>query len=134
MRWYLRGAAALVQATEAAAFMIEHDNGDRRLRSLIHIRADDSSPEVRQAAQKAFVELAMPCINADKNGAIELLNRGEAPRLRALGPKFCLVVLIRGRSQEPIAAATFIVRCADQIEAKEKLRIVALQVLPDSGE
>jgi hypothetical protein len=34
----------------------------------------------------------------------------------------------------PIAAATFIVRCANQMEAKEKLKIVALQALPDSGE
>src|SRR6185503_113754 len=60
--------AVTVAGTEAAGFLIERpDDGRSGLRTVTHIRPDESDEEVRQAAIKAFQEIIVPCIQQNKD-------------------------------------------------------------------
>ena len=126
-KWYLHRAAVLIRATEAAAFTV-HRDGAARFECLVHLRPDDASEEVREAARKGFLKLVTPCVNEDKNGVIKLRNRPQSNK-----PQFCLVVPIPVGMQKPIVVAAFIGEYADPGEARENMQIAALMVPPPSG-
>src|SRR5580704_3538374 len=64
--------ATTVAGTEAAGFTIERREGSPTLHLLGHIRPDQSTAEIREAAVKAFIDLIKPCVREGKDGAIEL--------------------------------------------------------------
>src|SRR6185503_4421177 len=65
--------AVHVAGTEAAAFIIEpSQEGGFNLKTIAHIRPDSSSPETRAAAISAFQEIVRPCVEQQKDGAIQI--------------------------------------------------------------
>src|SRR3954471_7149743 len=63
MKDLLGTMAVTVAGTEAAGFLIEQGpEGQNGLRTITHIRPDDSDDEVRQAAIQAFTQIIIPCI------------------------------------------------------------------------
>src|SRR5690554_3856753 len=72
--------AVSVVGTEAAAFVIERQGAAAgpdgqpvfNLRPIAHMRPDDSDDAVRQQALNAFKELVLPCVQQDKDGAVEI--------------------------------------------------------------
>src|SRR3954454_21345954 len=87
MKDLLGTMAVTVAGTEAAGFLIERGEAPEQsgLRVVTHIRPDDSDDDVRQAAIKAFQEIVVPCIQQNKDGAIEVGPPDEGE------PQFCLV-------------------------------------------
>jgi hypothetical protein len=105
----LHKMAADVGATEAAAFAVEPDffDGQRR-ETLMHVRPDLSDDVIRAAAVAAFKDIVMPCLQQEKDGAIEI-----ARSANETGTQFCLVTLAR-RAEKVVGVGTFIVRCRDR--------------------
>jgi hypothetical protein len=131
--WYLRRAAVLVHATEAALFVAHRSDRNRRFECLTHLRSDGASNVLRVAARNTFIEILTPCVEQGKDGAIELNNpAARHPRLQEIDKQYCLVVLIRGDEPEPLAIGTFICRCATLAEAR-KLSTAALQLPRDQA-
>ena len=124
--WYLRQAAILIGAAEAGFFLILGNDWNRRFDCLVHLRNDPATPAVKEQARQAFIDLLAPCVKAGKNGVLETAPAVQNRLSETRGPQYCLVVLIRGLDTVPVAVATFIVRCADIEEARDKMRIVAL--------
>jgi multidrug resistance efflux pump len=118
----LKTQAVVVAGTEAAAFLIEkqQDQKEPALRSIAHIRADNSSPETRAAALAAFQQIIKPCLEQGKDGAIEL-QTGEV----GVEPQFCLVTLLR-REGEVIAVTAVITRCMNTERAQQRLTSMLL--------
>src|SRR5947209_8170460 len=84
----LNTMAVVVAGTEAAGFVIERggENGqETSLRPIAHLRPDESDQDTRAAAVKAFQEIIAPCVQQNKDGAIEVgsPDGGE--------PQYCLV-------------------------------------------
>ena len=72
--------ATTVVGTEAIGFLIENgEEGTKQLRLLAHVRPDNSAPDVREAAIKAFIELVKPCVKEGKDGAIEIVRHPRRP-------------------------------------------------------
>ena len=92
----------------------------RRARLRHDIRPDQSDNETRQAAIKAFTEIIAPCIQQNKDGAIEV--GGAAGDVE---PQFCLVTLLRNEG-EVVAASAVITRCRDQERAQQRLMSMQL--------
>ena len=111
--------AVLVGATEAAGFQMR-ESSPSSLKLLHHIRPDESSLEVRAAAVKAFEDIVLPCVEQAKEGAIEV----EECRVPDKGAQYCLVTLTRDAEDVPRAVSAFIVRCRDQREARQRLRLL----------
>jgi multidrug efflux pump subunit AcrA (membrane-fusion protein)/GAF domain-containing protein len=112
--------AVTVAGTEAAGFLIERpEDGRIGLRTVTHIRPDESDEEVRQAAIKAFQEIIVPCIQQNKDGAIDVGSPDEGE------PQFCLVTLLRNEGNA-VAVAAVITRCRDQDRAKQRLMSMQL--------
>src|SRR5258706_15503920 len=74
MKDLLGTMAVTVAGTEAAGFLIERgeDQSQTGLRTITHIRPDESDDDIRQAAIKAFTEIIIPGIQQNKDGAIEV--------------------------------------------------------------
>src|SRR6478752_6496887 len=75
MKDLLGTMAVTVAGTEAAGFLIERQGdpsqpGPVGLRTITHIRPDDSDDDVRAAAIRAFTEIILPCLQQNKDGAI----------------------------------------------------------------
>src|SRR5688572_21813107 len=127
MKDLLGTMAVTVAGTEAAGFLIEQGQAttpgspeaQAGLRVITHIRPDDSDDEVRQAAIKAFTEIIVPCIQQNKDGAIEVGSPDEGE------PQFCLVTLLRNEGQA-VAVAAVITRCRDQERARQRLMSMQL--------
>jgi hypothetical protein len=115
----VRRFATLVGATEAAGFVIAHDvPGDGpTLVPLVHIRPDDSTPELRAAAVHAFSDMVGRCVRQDKDAAFEISGRSSAP------PAWGCLVTRLGYPETTFAAMAFIVRC-EPLEAERRLRIL----------
>src|SRR4051812_546226 len=120
MKDLLGTMAVTVAGTEAAGFTIERGEGDQMgLRVITHIRPDEWDDEVRAAAIKAFTEIIVPCIQQNKDGAIEVGSPDEGE------PQFCLVTLLRNEGQA-VAVAAVITRCRDQERARQRLMSMQL--------
>jgi RND family efflux transporter MFP subunit len=121
MKDLLGTMAVTVAGTEAAGFLIERgEKPDQAgLRVITHIRPDDSDDEIRQAAIRAFTEIIVPCIQQNKDGAIEVGSPDEGE------PQFCLVTMLRNEGQA-VAVAAVITRCRDQERARQRLMSMQL--------
>jgi multidrug efflux pump subunit AcrA (membrane-fusion protein) len=92
------------------------------LRPIAHIRPDNASAEVRAAAISAFQDLIRPCIEQQKDGAIEV-----APPDRPQGEaQYCLITLLRNEG-EVVAVSAVIARCLDLERAQQ--RLVSMQLV-----
>jgi multidrug resistance efflux pump len=113
----LTAQAVVVVGTEAAGFLIEpaQDGKGVNLKLIAHIRPDDSTPEVRQAAVNAFAELIRPCVQQGRDGAIEIESPGEN-----VEPQYCLVTLLRSEGNV-VAVSAVIARCRDSERAQQRL-------------
>lgn len=114
----LHAQAIHVAGTEAAAFMLERNEQGFGMRPVAHIRPDNSSPEVRQAALQAFAEFVQPCVAQGKDGALEVpgsAGQGE------IEPQFCLVTLLRSEG-EVVAVSAVVTRCRDVERAQQRLQ------------
>jgi multidrug efflux pump subunit AcrA (membrane-fusion protein) len=120
MKDLLGTMAVTVAGTEACGFLIERGEADSSgLRVITHIRPDDSDDDVRAAAIKAFTEIIVPCIQQNKDGAIEVGSPDEGE------PQFCLVTLLRNEGSA-VAVAAVITRCRDQERARQRLMSMQL--------
>lgn len=118
LRWLLERLAYLVAGTEAFGYEIIHGIEGPKFELLTHIRPDHSSEATLAAAQSAFIQIAMPCVQERKHGAIEIgTTRNES------GSQFCLVLVIYDLNDRslPRAVIGVITRCSDQQKAREKL-------------
>src|SRR5918993_3204797 len=117
--------AVVVAGTEAAGFLLEKGGGENGggmgLKPIAHIRPDNSDQETRQAAINAFTEIIKPCIQQNKDGAIEV-GGGVAGDVE---PQFCLVTLLRNEG-EVVAASAVITRCRDTERAQQRLTSMQL--------
>jgi len=118
--------AVVVAGTEAAGFLVERQPGKpgedgaaakeekMGLRPVAHIRPDESDHETRQAALRAFQNLIVPCVQQNKDGAIEVgsPDGGE--------PQFCLITLLKSEGQV-VAVSAVITRCRDLERARQRL-------------
>lgn len=113
--------AVHVAGTEAAAFLIEpSQEGGFNLKTIAHIRPDNSSAETRAAAISAFQEIVRPCVEQQKDGAIQL--SADDPTAE---PQFCLVTLLRSEGNV-VAVSAVIARCRDLERGKQRLESMAL--------
>ena len=112
--------AVVVAGTEAAGFLLEKAEGGFGLKPIAHIRPDQSDSETRQAALNAFTEIIKPCIQQNKDGAIEVGASGGD-----IEPQFCLVTLLRNEG-EVVAASAVITRCRDEERARQRLETMRL--------
>jgi len=120
MKDLLGTMAVTVAGTEAAGFLIERGEAEQMgLRVITHIRPDESDDDVRAAAIKAFTEIIVPCIQQNKDGAIEVGSPDEGE------PQFCLVTLLRNEGAA-VAVAAVITRCRDQERARQRLMSMQL--------
>ncbi|HSI36732.1 MAG: hypothetical protein ACAI43_01170 [Phycisphaerae bacterium] len=109
--------AAEVGATEAAAFDVDLQ-APTRSRLVLHVRPDQSSPDVRAAAVAAFLELIAPCVVQSTDGAIEVGDpdgKGE--------PQFCLITLLYVDGS-PSLAIGYITRASSDVHAKALLGVL----------
>jgi multidrug efflux pump subunit AcrA (membrane-fusion protein) len=126
--------AVTVAGTEAAAFLLEQQQAEHAaegegasaggttvtMRPIAHIRPDQSTAETRAAALAAFQDLIKPCVQQNRDGAIELgapADGGES--------QFCLVTLLRNEGQV-VAASAVITRCRDLDRARQRLMSMQL--------
>ncbi len=115
--------AVVVAGTEAAGFLLEAGNdndGSVQLKTIAHIRPDNSPADVRQQALQAFQEIVTPCLEQNKNGAI-LIEGSEGGG----EPQFCLVTLLRNEGNV-VACSAVITRCRNQDAAQQRLMSMEL--------
>ncbi|MGA2231888.1 MAG: HlyD family efflux transporter periplasmic adaptor subunit [Tepidisphaeraceae bacterium] len=113
--------AVVVAGTEAAAFLLEKGQNGPGLRTISHVRPDNSSAQTRAAAISAFQEIVIACVNQTKDGAIEISAADNSPE-----PQFCLVTLLRQEGQI-VAACAVITRCRNAERARQ--RLVSMQLV-----
>lgn len=113
--------AVVVAGTEAAGFLLEKADGGVGLKPIAHIRPDQSDQETRQAALNAFTDIIKPCIQQNKDGAIEV----GGGSVGDTEPQFCLVTLLRNEG-EVVAASAVITRCRDTERAQQRLMSMQL--------
>lgn len=118
----IHAQAATVAGTEAAGFLIERGQSGNNFRLMAHLRTDDSTREVREAAVKAFLELITPCVTEGKDGAIELSNPTEVYQPEK---QYCLITILRANGQ-PVAVSAVITRCMNIDRAKQRLQSMLL--------
>ena len=113
--------AVVVAGTEAAGFVLEAgENNTASLRPIAHIRPDASTAEVRAAALGAFQDLVKPCIEQNRDGAIQVAEGTEGNEAQ-----FCLVTLLRNDGQV-VAASAVITRCLNVERARQRLTSMQL--------
>ncbi len=69
---FVHRMAVLVAATEASGMLITELEPAVSFQPVVHIRPGKVDTAVRDAAVKAFKEIAIPCITGRKDGAIEV--------------------------------------------------------------
>jgi hypothetical protein len=114
--------ATTVAGTEAAGFLIERGPEGSNFRLLAHIRPDQSTKEIREAAIKAFMDLIKPCVTQGVDGAIELSNPTEVYQPES---QYCLVTILRAEGQA-VAVSAVITRCMNLDRAKQRLQSMQL--------
>lgn len=114
--------ATTVAGTEAAGFLIERGPNGSNFRLIAHLRPDQSTREVREAAVKAFLDLVQPCVAEGKDGAIELSNPNEVYQPEK---QYCLVTILRAQGQA-VAVSAVITRCMNTDRAKQRLQSMQL--------
>jgi len=121
----LKTQAVVVVGTEAAAFLLEKQQGQAEpaLRLTAHIRSDNSSAEARAAAVSAFQGLIKPFLAQGKDGAIIELPSNEGGT--GVEPQFCLVTPLR-REGEIVAVTAVITRCMNLERAQQRLMSMQL--------
>jgi hypothetical protein len=108
--------AVTVAGTEAAGFLLERTGQDQaNLRPIAHIRPDQSSPEVRAQAIAAFQDLIKPCIEQQRDGAIEVGQAADGSEAQ-----YCLITLLRSEG-EIVACSAVVTRCRDLDRARQRL-------------
>jgi multidrug efflux pump subunit AcrA (membrane-fusion protein) len=116
--------AVTVAGTEAAAFVVKPGEQSGFLLELMdHIRPDESTEEVRQAAILAFKEIIRPCLEQNKDGAIEVDAADASGEVQ-----YCLVTLLRNKQGSAVAATAVVTRARDLQRAQQRLdsmRLVA---------
>jgi multidrug resistance efflux pump len=95
--------------------------GGKQLRVLAHVRPDTSTPDVREAAVRAFIELVKPCVKEGKDGAIEI-GAGDAYQPES---QYCLITLLRAEGNA-VAVSAVITRCMNQERARQRLTSMQL--------
>jgi hypothetical protein len=118
--------AVTVAGTEAAGFVIERDGQNLSLKTLAHIRPDESDAETRTAALAAFQELVKPCILQGKDGALEVGAAAGAGAGAEAEPQYCLITLLRD-GQDIVAVAAVITRCLNLERARQ--RLLSMQIV-----
>jgi multidrug resistance efflux pump len=114
--------ATTVAGTEAVGFLIERTPEGFNFRLLAHVRPDQSTKEIRDAAVKAFADLIKPCVQESKDGAIELSPPTEMYQSES---QYCLVTLLRAEGQT-VAVSAVITRCMNLDRAKQRLQSMQL--------
>lgn len=108
--------AVTVAGTEAAGFLLERTGQDSaNLRPIAHIRPDQSAPEVRAQAIAAFQDLIKPCIEQQRDGAIEVGQPQDGSEAQ-----YCLITLLRAEG-EIVAVSAVVTRCRDLDRARQRL-------------
>ncbi len=122
--------AVSVVGTEAAAFVVERNQTSQGsdgqqfpfgLRPIAHMRPDDSPDDVRQQALDAFKELILPCVEQNKDGAVEISGPEDGSPER----QFCLITLLKSEGNS-VAVSAVITRCADNERARQRLMSMQL--------
>jgi hypothetical protein len=116
----LTAQAVVVAGTEAAGFIIERSEQGVSLRNIAHVRPDNSTAETRAAAITAFQDIIKPCIEQQKDGAIEVQGSDGSSEAQ-----YCLVTLLR-TDTEVVAASAVITRCRDLERAQQRLMSMQL--------
>ncbi|HWB52878.1 MAG TPA: HlyD family efflux transporter periplasmic adaptor subunit [Tepidisphaeraceae bacterium] len=111
--------AVSVAGTEAVGFLLEKKEQEVMLKLLAHVRPDGAAENVRQQAIGAFQELVKPCLEQQKDGAIEVGPAGEGET------QFCLVTLLRSDTTI-IGVSAVITKCLDTERAKQRLMSMQL--------
>lgn len=111
--------AVSVAGTEAAGFMLEKKEQEVLLKLLAHVRPDGANAQVRQQAIEAFQKMVLPCLEQNKDGAIEVgpADGGEI--------QFCLVTLLRSETTI-VGVSAVITKCLDTERAKQRLMSMQL--------
>src|SRR5438874_2861001 len=117
IRELIYNQAVVVAGTEAVAFGIEATSDENKfsLKTIEHIRPDQSTPEVRAQAIDAFQKIIRPMVERNVNGMVHIENPHENA-----DPQFCLVTLLRSENAI-VAASAVITRCRDQEAAAQRL-------------
>lgn len=101
----LRNLAVTVRGYEAAAFRVSGGSGTCRLTNTVHIRPDDAPAEERTRAIEAFQEMTGQAV---AGGADAVFRVGEVPSGPADKLMFCIVMLLRQKSEVRSAIAIII--------------------------
>jgi len=113
----LTAQAVAVGGSEAAWFLVEPSpEKDAALRLVCHIRPDDSTSAMRDAAVSAFQDLIRPCLVQNRDGAIEIASPTAVDRKT----QFCLITLHRAKDVV-VAVSAVITRCIDTEQARKLL-------------
>lgn len=113
--------AVTVAGTEAAAFVIRPGEQSGFLLDLVdHLRPDESTEDVRAAAINAFKEIIRPCVEQNKDGAIEVDGADASGEVQ-----YCLVTLLRD-GNAIVAATSVICRARDLQRAQQRLESMRL--------
>jgi hypothetical protein len=116
--------AVTVAGTEAAAFVIKPGEQAGFLLELAdHIRPDESPEDVRHAAIEAFKNIVRPCVEQNKDGAVEVDAADATGEVQ-----YCLVTLLRNENAMPVAVTAVVTRARDLQRAQQRLdsmRLVA---------
>jgi hypothetical protein len=114
--------AVVVAGTEAAGFIIEPGPEGKgfELKTIAHIRPDNSDADMRTAAIDAFRGIVKPCVEQGKDGAIQVSPVGDT-----VDPQFCLVTLLRSDGNV-VGVSAVITRCRDQERATQRLMSMEL--------
>lgn len=114
--------AVVVAGTEAVAFVIKRgEQAGFMLEPVAHVRPDGADEEVRAQAINAFKELVFPCVQQNKDGAIEL-----AAATGNDEGQYCLVTILRNEANS-VAVSAVITRCRDVERAQQ--RLVSMQLV-----
>lgn len=114
--------AVVVAGTEAAAFVIRRGEQTGFILDVAaHVRPDGADEEVRQQALAAFKELVFPCVQQNRDGAIEIAAGDGVDE-----SQFCLVTLLRSEGAV-VAVSAVITRCRDVERAQQ--RLVSMQLV-----
>jgi hypothetical protein len=84
----LRDAAVKIGAGEAFAYEFQRGAKVADFNLIVHARSGDSTPEQREAAEKAFCQFAAPCVEQARTAAVELRDLRNPP---AKNRKYCLI-------------------------------------------
>ena len=114
--------AVVVAGTESAAFLLEQgQSGKTELRTVAHVRPDNSEEGIRRQAIMAFREIVTQCVSEDKDGALRI-DEGS----NDVEPQFCLVTLLRNNEERVVAVTACVTRCKDEGRALQRLSTMQL--------